>query len=272
MRCSTTSTSPTFHGSRTFCALIVMPRSRSMSMRSRYCARMARASTTPVSCSMRSASVDLPWSMWAMMQKFRIRAGGVNVLSANEGTRLPFPERDCPPSSHARRDGRSERTAPYDGSTIDVIRFPDQWIGHTIVGGADHMTQTEPVGTGDTGPTDSTGSTDWTGRTVRGRDGSRLGTLVEVLPGGARGRWGVVRSVFGRRRMVPLDGAADDGLGDVSIDTDRASLRTAPVLDGQTADPTATDELRRHYTGRGVLADARALQHERYGGAKLGSA
>jgi hypothetical protein len=164
------------------------------------------------------------------------------------------------------------RTAPYDGSTIDVIRFPDQWIGHTIVGGADHMTQTEPVGTGDTGPTDSTGSTDWTGRTVRGRDGSRLGTLVEVLPGGVRGRWGVVRSVFGRRRMVPLDDAADDGLGDVSIDADRASLRTAPVLDGATADPTATAELRRHYTGRGMLADARALQHERYGGAKLGSA
>ena len=78
--------SPTFHGSRTFCALIVMPRSRSMSMRSRYCARMSRASTTPVSCSMRSASVDLPWSMWAMMQKFRICAGGVNVLSANEVT------------------------------------------------------------------------------------------------------------------------------------------------------------------------------------------
>ena len=33
---------------------------------------------------MRSASVDLPWSMWAMMQKFRISDGGVNVWSANE--------------------------------------------------------------------------------------------------------------------------------------------------------------------------------------------
>jgi hypothetical protein len=31
---------------------------------------------------MRSASVDLPWSMWAMMQKFRICAGAVKVLSA----------------------------------------------------------------------------------------------------------------------------------------------------------------------------------------------
>jgi hypothetical protein len=35
----------------------------------------ARSSTTPVSCSIRSASVDLPWSMWAMMQKLRMIAG-----------------------------------------------------------------------------------------------------------------------------------------------------------------------------------------------------
>jgi hypothetical protein len=133
------------------------------------------------------------------------------------------------------------------------------------------MTQTEPGGTGGA---DTTAGTDWAGRTVRGRDGSRLGTLVEVLPGegGAPGRWGVVRSVFGKRRMVPLDDAADDGTGDIGVGTDRASLRAAPVLDGTAANTSATDELRRHYTGRGVLADARALQHERYGGAKLGSA
>ena len=136
------------------------------------------------------------------------------------------------------------------------------------------MTQTGPD---DTGTPVSPGSTEWTGRTVRGRDGSKLGTLVEVLPGAGRGRggWGVVRS-FGKRRMVPLDGAADDGLGDIGVDADRASMRTAPVLDGapadHAADPTITESLRRHYTGRGVLADARALQHERYGGSKLGSA
>ena len=64
------------HGMRTAWLLIVMPRSRSMSMRSRYCARMSRSETTPVICSMRSASVDLPWSMWAMMQKLRISSGG----------------------------------------------------------------------------------------------------------------------------------------------------------------------------------------------------
>ena len=67
----------TVQGIRTAWDLIVIPRSRSMSIRSRYCARAARSSTTPVSCSIRSARVDLPWSMWAMMQKFRITPGGV---------------------------------------------------------------------------------------------------------------------------------------------------------------------------------------------------
>ena len=43
---------------------------------------MSRSATTPVNCSIRSASVDLPWSMWAMMQKFRICAGAVKVWSA----------------------------------------------------------------------------------------------------------------------------------------------------------------------------------------------
>ena len=66
---------------RTACDLIVMPRSRSMSIRSRYCARMSRGWTAPVIWSIRSASVDLPWSMWAMMQKFRIKSGAVAATS-----------------------------------------------------------------------------------------------------------------------------------------------------------------------------------------------
>src|SRR6476469_7367275 len=81
------------HGSRTFWALIVMPRSRSMSMRSRYWARICRPSTSPVTSSIRSASVDLPWSMWAMMQKFRMRAGSVGGVVT------------VPPSSHGPAGG-----------------------------------------------------------------------------------------------------------------------------------------------------------------------
>ena len=130
------------------------------------------------------------------------------------------------------------------------------------------MTQAEPVPARDENL--AAAGTEWTGRTVRGRDGSRLGTLVEVRPGdgSSPSGWGVVRSTFGKRRLVPLDGATDgdDGL---TVAADRASVRTAPVADGE---PGTTGTLRQHYTGRGVLADARALQHERYGGFKLGSA
>ena len=52
---------------------MVMPRSRSRSIESRYCERMSRASTASVISRMRSLSVDLPWSMWAMIEKLRMR-------------------------------------------------------------------------------------------------------------------------------------------------------------------------------------------------------
>src|SRR5262245_45536499 len=66
--------SPSYvHGTRTAWALIVMPRSRSRSIESSICSRMSRSATAPVSCRMRSASVDLPWSMCATIEKLRIR-------------------------------------------------------------------------------------------------------------------------------------------------------------------------------------------------------
>src|SRR3954447_20290070 len=58
---------------RTFWALMVIPRSRSRSIVSRYWERMSRASTAFVISKMRSLSVLLPWSMWAMMEKLRMR-------------------------------------------------------------------------------------------------------------------------------------------------------------------------------------------------------
>jgi hypothetical protein len=124
------------------------------------------------------------------------------------------------------------------------------------------MTQTEPAPTGDT---------DRTGRTVYDSDGRRLGRLAKVLHGEDGTRWGVVRSTLGRRRMVPLEGATDDEHGGVTVATDKASVRAAPVL-GPSTEPAVDPTLAQHYTGRGVLADARALQHERYGGSKVGSA
>src|SRR5215471_10317040 len=76
-----------FQCTRTFCALMVMPRSRSRSIESRYCSRMSRASTAPVSSRMRSDSVDLPWSTWAMIEKLRMRERSMGVIDATAGCR-----------------------------------------------------------------------------------------------------------------------------------------------------------------------------------------
>src|SRR5437016_2896102 len=56
---------------------MVMPRSRSRSMESRTCSCISRCESAPVISSKRSASVDLPWSMCAMMQKFRMNFGSI---------------------------------------------------------------------------------------------------------------------------------------------------------------------------------------------------
>src|SRR4051794_9930878 len=61
-----------FHATRTAWALIVIPRSRSSSIESSSCSRISRAETVSVTSRMRSASVDLPWSMCAMIEKLRI--------------------------------------------------------------------------------------------------------------------------------------------------------------------------------------------------------
>ena len=50
---------------------------------------MFRPATTPVSWSIRSASVDLPWSMCAMMQKLRITAGSVRPGSVRSVSAEP---------------------------------------------------------------------------------------------------------------------------------------------------------------------------------------
>src|SRR5579875_3510607 len=57
---------------RTAWALIVMPRSRSRSMASSTCACISRAVSAPVISSRRSESVDLPWSICAMIAKLRM--------------------------------------------------------------------------------------------------------------------------------------------------------------------------------------------------------
>src|SRR5437879_6683838 len=70
---------------------MVMPRSRSRSMVSRTWSCMSRWLIDPVNSSRRSASVDFPWSMWAMMQKFRtslLSAGTEQIVGRSQLTLL----------------------------------------------------------------------------------------------------------------------------------------------------------------------------------------
>ena len=54
------------------CDLMVIPRSRSKSILSRSWSCFSRSVTAPVASNSLSASVLLPWSICAMMQKFRM--------------------------------------------------------------------------------------------------------------------------------------------------------------------------------------------------------
>src|SRR5688500_20283706 len=76
------------YGSETDCALIVMPRSRSIGLLSSTCASISRAVRPQHSWMMRSARVDLPWSTWAMIEKlrmFRMESDCIEAGAQGEG-------------------------------------------------------------------------------------------------------------------------------------------------------------------------------------------
>src|SRR5690606_31441086 len=99
------------YGSETDCALMVIPRSRSIGLLSSTCASISRSVRPPQSWMMRSASVDLPWSTWAMMEKLRMNriasccmeirlacdgsgvAAGLGEMGADYRTAPPAPRR-----------------------------------------------------------------------------------------------------------------------------------------------------------------------------------
>src|SRR3954464_1978369 len=146
MRLRTCSAPSNVHGSRTACALMVMPRSRSMSILSRYCARMFRLSTRPVRSSIRSANVDLPWSMWAMMQKFRMRAGSVDTHHRGMSRRRRLPllgggrgggRMSVPPTGPAAAGVR----VAYDALPQAVHDWVETTLGSSVV-----QAQTQPGG------------------------------------------------------------------------------------------------------------------------------
>src|SRR5687767_12203241 len=69
---------------------MVMPRSRSRSMVSSTCSAISRSASPPHIWMKRSASVDLPWSMCAMMEKLRMRLWAMEkpAILAQLGDRL----------------------------------------------------------------------------------------------------------------------------------------------------------------------------------------
>src|SRR5436853_2823589 len=85
------------------CDLMVIPFSRSRSMLSRTCSFILPRGMVLVISSSRSASVDLPWSMCAMMQKFRTRERGIISLEPS-----PAGHREAGRLAHV--DGRFRRS------------------------------------------------------------------------------------------------------------------------------------------------------------------
>src|SRR6478735_9117266 len=68
---------------------MVMPRSRSMSMESSTCSlpAISRSERPPVIWIRRSASVDLPWSIWATIERLRMFEMGAVVMGAGYHSR-----------------------------------------------------------------------------------------------------------------------------------------------------------------------------------------
>src|SRR5262249_50762217 len=108
-----------------------MPRSRSISIVSSTCSRISRASSPPQAWISRSASVDLPWSIWAMIAKLRIWLSGVvmRVLWAGpehkDATRPDQREPGLRDRSQ-RRDGNAQRLCRRDQPPI-VARELDRF-------------------------------------------------------------------------------------------------------------------------------------------------
>ena len=141
---------------------MVMPRSRSMSMLSRSCSCMSLLATVPVSWRRRSASVDLPWSMWAMMLKLRIRLDStflysllatavfrrssrdmsLVLLSGSTCIRSPSaalrPHADLPHSGRARVTKPEQRSsgcwkALAEGSAVEMHTSPSAAAPHALL-------------------------------------------------------------------------------------------------------------------------------------------
>jgi membrane-bound lytic murein transglycosylase D len=96
---------------RTVWALMVMPRSRSRSMASSTWACISRAVRLPVSSSRRSESVDLPWSMCAMIAKLRLFLAGCTPTET-AGAPAAKPKQATAPALPAAAPVQAQPPAP----------------------------------------------------------------------------------------------------------------------------------------------------------------
>src|SRR3954454_22833894 len=107
---------------------MVIPRSRSRSIESSTCGRCFR-STAPVSSRKRSASVDLPWSMWAMIEKLRMLSMGVRKYGDTlRGSGLPAPQ-EAPDLLGLRDPKRHDRGCVDGGAQREAGRQRDRLTG-----------------------------------------------------------------------------------------------------------------------------------------------
>src|SRR3954452_9136744 len=121
-----------------------MPRSRSSSIESSICGRCLRASTAPVTSRMRSARVDFPWSMWAMIEKLRMLDAGEDKAAPSMEASvttvfdmdLPEPDRRLAPASRAlwrvQGAGRSLGAAVIAGIATGALSGWDDRPGWLI--------------------------------------------------------------------------------------------------------------------------------------------
>ena len=92
----------------------------------------------------------------------------------------------------------------------------------------------------------------WRGRTVRDRDGEKVGTLGDLYLDGETDRpayAGVKTGLFrSKESIVPLDGAYEADDGDVHVPYALEAIKTAPNVDPDVAlNDQEEGQLREHY-------------------------
>src|ERR1700675_3485333 len=112
-----------------------MPRSRSRSIESRTCACISRMASDPVSSSSRSASVDFPWSICAIIAKLRMREASMRCFDSTGGARAARvpPGRETVGSTRLMDKVRSDDVDEFAGRDYLGL-LPELWKMPLVAG------------------------------------------------------------------------------------------------------------------------------------------